>query len=320
LAINRDDDDVTVNTVDPYEFRFANDALTAYKAFRDALSSSDGAQAATLILDDGVFHRLLTTYALSFLPPAAPASNVETPPTPWVETAPDATATRHVWQLDWLRVYNGTTFRDASGTLSNHALRTGGASQRINLAGSNYLANSLIRRWARSNNNFIPIISGLAASETVLWWLLELRIDNDRLVVDFSTSQTGATDNANLTDEWETGGYTIILAGDKFFSVKAGEDGTAIFGAQGDPYETSFTGTKLAAFRSFRGGLAAGQAGELILDDGVGLGSGRLSVLGDGTVAGIDITTLVLGNDTVSGIPLDTLLLGDGTVAGEEVS
>lgn len=255
-------------------------------------------------------------YAVGFVPPAVPASTVETPGAPWQADIPDPTETEHVWRLTWDRVYSGSTFVRASGVLTIETERTEGEVQVINWPAGTYDQNNLVKRWEHVSGSRPAIERQLLGTTGLLIWLMELRQDANRLALGFTTVQDGAT-GGRLSDAWYATGWATIAAGDRVYAVGISQDGVA----ESDN-EFTLTGARVAAFQAFRNALPNTDdaiAAQLILDDGTGLLVGRRALLGDGTVAGQALSTLLLGDGTVAGVAMDTLLLGDGATGGIEV-
>ena len=282
-------------------------AGTSARAFINATLTIQG---------QAVTERIVNRYALGFTPPAVPASTVRDPGDPWLADIPDPTETEHVWKLAWDRTFSGSDFVSARGVLTIETLRTEGEVQVIDWPAGTYDQNATVKRWEHISGSRPAIERQLLGTAGLLIWLMELRKDSDRLALGFTTVQDGAT-GGRLSDAWYASGWATIAAGDRVYAVGISQDGVS----ERDN-EFTLTGARVAAYRAFRNALPDTDdaiAAQLILDDGGGLVTGRASLLGDGTVAGIAATTLLLGDGTVGGTAIDDLLLGDGTVAGETV-
>ena len=260
---------------------------------------------------------LITMYALGANPPDFPASSVELPEAPWFTHEPQPTASEYVWRLDWDRVYILDVFQDAGGDITLHALRTGGNRQVVALAASDYTASPTRIFWQERDNDRDQIIAGLVPSGNVFFRLLNLRIDDNRMQLDFATGQRG-DDRADLTPRWETRGKIILLGGGQFFVAEFSDPEVTNSGMAGqDPYSYTFTGTALTRFQEFRDSLAdSGQAGSMLLDDNRQPPPQGTALLGVGTRDTVPLAPWFIGDGDDTPIDTAYVILGDGTETG----
>ena len=260
---------------------------------------------------------IIAMYALGANPPDFPAADVELPSAPWFTHEPQPTASEHVWELGWDRIYVLGEFQSARGEIFHHALRTGGNSQVVPLGGSDYTASPTRRFWQERDNDRMQIIPGLVPSGNVFFRLLNLRIDDDRMQLDFATGQRG-DDRADLTPRWETLGKIVLLGGGQFFVAEFSDPEVTNSGMAGqDPYAYTFTGDALTRFRAFRNALAAtGQDADMLLDDNRQPTPRGTALLGVGTRDTIPLAPLFIGDGDDTPIEATYVLLGDGTEQG----
>ena len=260
---------------------------------------------------------IITMYALGANPPDFPATSVELPSAPWFTHLPQPTVTEHVWELVWDRTYVLDVFQSAFGEIFLHDLRTAGNRQLVALGGSDYTASPTRRFWQERDNDRDQIIAGLSQSGNVFFRLLNLRIDDDRMQLDFATGQRG-DDRADLTTRWETRGKIILVGAGQFFVAEFSNPEVTNSGTAGqDPYSYTFTGDTLTRFRAFRNSLAASdQDADMLLDDNSRPPPVGIVRVGTGTETPSLFFPLFIGDGDDSAIEAEYVILGDGTETG----
>ena len=139
-----------------------------------------------------------------------------------------------------------------------------------------YIADAATRRWVAANNQRPVVPEGLSdpAFAATILHVVNLRIDSDRLFLNFSVDQTNIN-RADLSSQWETAGWVSIRAGEGEFRFSVTDsEANLVTSAGADPYGWGFTGELLANFEAFRdtvlSGTSGAQSAEFTLWDGLG--------------------------------------------------
>ena len=130
------------------------------------------------------------------------------------------------------------------------------------------------KRWVAADNARPLVPANLRAGSTEVYLrVVNLRINNDRLYLNFASGQTGE-DRADLSDAFETGGQIGLETGGTQLILDLSDSEITNLSPTGqDPYGYSFTGDTLTAFEAFRDALdntSSTQEATLTLWDGQG--------------------------------------------------